>query len=101
MDKISSSQPNFAPVSRFSILQYTDISPKQVRKDTLKSEFESESMPWQGIMIGHYTTWAQEISDCGHENDPDSRIRTGDIAVAAQYARRHESYYSRALYHLS
>lgn len=30
--------------------------------------------------------------------DPASRIRTGDIAVAAQFARERLLYYSRALY---
>lgn len=43
-------------------------------------------------MIGHYTTWALLLWD------PASRIRTGDIAVAAQFARERRLYYSRALY---
>lgn len=44
-------------------------------------------------MIGHYTTWALNV-----QGDPASRIRTGDIAVAAQFARERRPYYSRALY---
>ena len=44
-------------------------------------------------MIGHYTTWALFVDE-----DPASRIRTGDIAVAAQFARERRLYYSRALY---
>ncbi len=44
-------------------------------------------------MIGHYTTWALNV-----RGDPASRIRTGDIAVAAQFARERILYYSRALY---
>ncbi len=44
-------------------------------------------------MIGHYTTWALNV-----RGDPASRIRTGDIAVAAQFARERRLYYSRALY---
>jgi hypothetical protein len=43
-------------------------------------------------MIGHYTTWA-DINRC-----PASRIRTGDIAVAAQLPIVGKPYYSRALY---
>ena len=43
-------------------------------------------------MMGHYTTWALAA------NGPASRIRTGDIAVAAQLPGCGKSYYSRALY---
>ncbi len=43
-------------------------------------------------MIGHYTTWAPIMKY------PASRIRTGDIAVAAQFAEAASLYYSRALY---
>ena len=44
-------------------------------------------------MIGHYTTWA-----FFRYSYPASRIRTGDIAVAAQLPRVGKPYYSRALY---
>ena len=43
-------------------------------------------------MMGHYTTWALAA------NDPASRSRTGDIAVAAQLPNYGKPYYSRALY---
>ncbi len=43
-------------------------------------------------MIGRYTTWALIYSY------PASRIRTGDIAVAAQLPDNGKPYYSRALY---
>ncbi len=43
-------------------------------------------------MIGRYTTWALIYSY------PASRIRTGDIAVAAQLPLIGKPYYSRALY---
>ena len=38
---------------------YTTALLTKIRKrKTPKSEFESESQPWQGCMIGHYTIWA-------------------------------------------
>ena len=43
-------------------------------------------------MIGRYTTWALITVY------PASRIRTGDIAVAAQLPFIGKPYYSRALY---
>ena len=43
-------------------------------------------------MIGRYTTWAL------FNSYPASRIRTGDIAVAAQLPDNGKPYYSRALY---